>query len=613
MRTAPWSDRALRRRRDGSRGPLARFAWRRLVRACAEGDPAAQDAVRTAELPEPDVLDLLAAAPEQPADRAAYLTLIGQHAQRQALDPDGSLLALGYRAAAGEVRERLRTVMAADGNADVVRVVVSGDRRDRVAELSYDELDYLGHQLAERQEWAELRRLTRDLPLPKAVTAARLLPARERTAEAVELLARASPGPLRALTDRLPQYRRISHDLPVNSSLHGASFSPDTSELALRYLRWRFGGTTELHVETLRIGTGEGEVTPRFSGSDLWGTETGDSVLHLGDEVLITVAAKRRDRILRILPANERVGGPASMARLRRTSRGAVVLCPEGPAFLDPGADGLRHRPLPQFTGSDRLSTYSVYSALATLPGARLLAFVSRGQVYMASEDGDILAKTTAYETSDGTARHHPALSFLAPDVLVLHCLASPPENEVTEIWEFPPDGAPSLVERRLGKLRDGWPLSRWRVPVLDDAFAARAYNPGVTDDLPWLPPRSLWPAYRQLLTLSPGQDMFVTIAASGSKSFEVHSPHLPAARALLERPLLHCRPEHLLEARDLCTRIGDPAVRDALGLLAHCLTDRFDGDIAPGTADAVPSAGPHDIALTRDSASHSGQPQGDT
>ncbi|MGP3970103.1 hypothetical protein [Streptomyces sp. 6N223] len=43
--------------------------------------------------------DLLAAAAAEPRDRAAYLTLIGQDAQRQALAPDGSLLALAYRAA----------------------------------------------------------------------------------------------------------------------------------------------------------------------------------------------------------------------------------------------------------------------------------------------------------------------------------------------------------------------------------------------------------------------------------------------------------------------------------------------------------------------------------
>lgn len=99
--------RAGLRRDDGSRGWRARRAWRRLVSACAAGNVAAQEAVRTAELTDPDVLELLAVAPAEPADRAAYLVLIGQGAQHRALDPDGSLPTLAYRTAVPETRERL--------------------------------------------------------------------------------------------------------------------------------------------------------------------------------------------------------------------------------------------------------------------------------------------------------------------------------------------------------------------------------------------------------------------------------------------------------------------------------------------------------------------------
>ncbi|GGK94110.1 hypothetical protein GCM10010094_63700 [Streptomyces flaveus] len=160
-RAARLTELAARRRGDGSRGLRARRAWRQLVRACAAGDPAALEAVRAAarDLPEPDVLDLLVVGPQEPADRAAYLTLLGQREQRQAMDPDGALLALAYRAAEPDVRERLCTAMAAEGEADVIRVVVTGDRRDRIAEMSDDELDYLGHELPDHRRWDELRRL----------------------------------------------------------------------------------------------------------------------------------------------------------------------------------------------------------------------------------------------------------------------------------------------------------------------------------------------------------------------------------------------------------------------------------------------------------------------
>jgi hypothetical protein len=107
------------------------------------------------------VLALLAGAPDEPADRAAYLVLIGQPAHHAALDPDSTLLALAYRAAPPDVRARLRAALAAAGDSEVIRVVVTGEARDRLGELSYDELDYLRWQLAERQGWNGLRRLAR--------------------------------------------------------------------------------------------------------------------------------------------------------------------------------------------------------------------------------------------------------------------------------------------------------------------------------------------------------------------------------------------------------------------------------------------------------------------
>lgn len=301
--------RADGRRANGSRGLRARWAWRRLVLRCASGDPAAQDAVRAVagKLPDPDVLDLLAAAPAEPADRVAYLTLIGQGAQRQALDPDGAFLALAYHAAAPEVRERLRTVMAAEGDADVIRVVVSGDQRDRIAEMSDGELGYLGHQLAEHRRWDELRRLIRDLPVPKAVAAAQLLPEEEypeNDAALLSMLAERSAPQLLATVERLPATRLITHD--TGGSYLGASLSPDLSEVALRYGIWKRGQHNEIHVETLRIGTGE--TTHRFRGNPLRHVDSENSILHLGDEIVIRLEDDdHRHQIVRVVPDRKSV------------------------------------------------------------------------------------------------------------------------------------------------------------------------------------------------------------------------------------------------------------------------------------------------------------------
>ncbi|GKQ41110.1 hypothetical protein ALMP_76290 [Streptomyces sp. A012304] len=601
--------RSARRRADGSRGVRARHAWRRLVRACAAGDPAAQDTARAAAagLRERDALDLAAAAPEEPTDRAAYLVLIGQFAQRRALDPDGSLLALAYRAAPPRIRARLRTAMAAEGDGEVIRVVVTGDRRDRVAEMSYDELDYLGHHLAERQDWAELRRLVRDLPLAKGAAAARLLPVTERTDGVVGLLAGASapsPEQLRALVDRLPRDAPITYD--VSGDHQGASFSPDTSELALRYAVRKRGLPRELRVETLRIGTGD--ITRRFAGSTPTAAETETSILHLGDEILVKLrAGDELCRITRILPVYETVGAATAMSDLRRTSRGAVVLCPGGPAFVDPGALGLRHEPtaLSAPPGTDRGRRWiSVCHTLATLPAARLIAFSDLRNVYVTTEDGQLLHAMPLYRRVGGDSLFSPVLSFLSRNSLALHQNASRVSGQSTEIWEFGPDGDPRRTEHRLGVPRKRWPDDTWRVPVLDDAFAARVYASGTSRldiDLPWLryPQSATAGVVRQrLLTLTPGQDMFVVSRTGADDGFEVHSPHLPTARTLLERPLLHGRPQDVRHVQDLRSRIGDPAVRDALDLLATCLIDRSGGDIALGRTDDVPAGGPTDLAL---------------
>ncbi|MFI0482949.1 hypothetical protein [Actinomadura sp. 9N215] len=98
---------------------------------------------------------------------------------------------------------------------------------------------------------------------------------------------------------------------------------------------------------------------------------------------------------------------------------------------------------------------------------------------------------------------------------------------------------------------------------------------------------------------MTPGGDMFATGVEGRVPRFEVHSPHLPAARELLERPLLHSGPQDLRRAASLRAKIGDPAVRDALDVLAAHLEDRFAGDIELGTGPAA-AGGPTDVALSR-------------
>lgn len=599
--------RAALRRADGSRGLRARWAWRRLVRMCAEGEPAGQDAMRATatDLSEADVLDLLAVAPEEPADRAAYLALIGQQDQRRALDPDGSLLALAYRAAAVEVRERLRTVLAAEGDAEVVRVVVTGDRRDRMADLSPHELDYLGHQLAEHRRWDELRRLVRDLPPARAAATVRLLPVRERTGNGAELfsmLAERSPEQLSAVVDRLPRTRLMTHE--TGGSYLGVSLSPDASEVALRYGKWKKGQRNEIHVETLRIGTGES--THRFRENALKDADSGNSILHLGDEVLVRLEyGYDHHQIFRVVPDLVAFDVPSALSDMRRSSGGAVLVRPGGLSFADPGASTLRRLGIPRFEEGHYFHVSDASCTLATLPEDRLVAVFHMDRIWVVDEDGTVLHETRT--SAVGAGGFSPALSFLSADSLVLHKQAATRSQEITEMWKFPSQGAPRRTARHTGAVPDRWPYAEWRGRRLDDLFVERVYNNcdihRVDPSAPWLQhrPGSIEPPIRRLLAASPGGDMYFTVAlATCPQRLEIHSPHLPDARALLEKPLLHSTPHDLRHVHELRAEIGDPEVRDALDLLGAALSERFGGDVALGDTAAVPVGGPTDIALGR-------------
>ncbi|WP_210590400.1 hypothetical protein [Streptomyces sp. GESEQ-35] len=609
--------RAARRRTDGSRGIQARRAWRRLVRACAAGDPVAHEAVRTAELPDTDVLELLAAGPVEPADRAAYLTLIGQRAQRQALDPDGEQLALAYWAATVETRGRLRAAMAAEGDGEAVRVVVGSEQRDSVAAMSYEDLDHLGRRLVEHGRFDELRRLSLDLPVAKAVMAARLLPEAERGATALVALAGRSARELQETVARMPRERVITYPGGEDRFDPQASFSPDSVELAVR--SWRLGtmGLNDVRIDTIRIGTGEASpwVRQRVPG------DTTFDVLHLGEEFLVRRGRQQRLQVVRMTPGRaDLLGPPHHVSRPRRSSRGAVMAGPTGLAFADHGAQTLRHRrvaTLARRNGGRGIELHDSGFVLTTLPGAGLVALYCAGEMLVLDEEGTVLHEIPDLGPDDYREGCHPALSFLSPTSLALHrCrpgAMGSPDRQRTEIWELPPGGTPRRTDLHEEGIQKQWPRGLWREVALDDCFAVRTFHsdpsggmfPEVGKDLaPWRyeqvdPDITDLDAARSAITVSPWGDMVVT-ARTGrfEHGLRVHSPRLPEARELLERPLLHHAPRDLQRVRDVLPLIGDPAVRDALDALAACLGDRFGGDIALGHGP-VSQGGPQDITIS--------------
>ncbi|MDQ1042481.1 hypothetical protein [Streptomyces sp. V4I2] len=581
---------ATRRRADGSRGMRARWAWRQLLRACAQGDPVAQEALRTAELPAPDVLDLLAAAPEEPTDQAAYLTLIGQHAQRQALDPDGSLLALAYRATRPQIRERLRTALATAGDSTAIRVVITGDRRDRLATLSYDEADYLSRQLAHHHDWDELRRLATDLPLAAAATAAGLLPPHERTgrhAAALTLLAGQPVPGLRALTERLPADRLVRYDVGKVHEYHhvGASFSPDLSELAVVRASSRRPWSDypyQFDLHTLRVGSDN--LTHRRRWIRNARSVLYSGALHLGDEILVQIwGYGPPEQIVRTLPDKRVFELPEpAVSIIRRASGGAVMLGPEGLVFADRGAKALRYQPIPGFqrmTGPKEFAAYVRSCALATLPSARLIAFRLGTSIRVVDEDGRPVHQIPArLERAEDEVTSH-GLLFRAPNTLAVRY------GKHIRTWEFSPQSAKRVPDVPVGPFQ-------W-TPETSSPFAQSHgtwFGWDVADQSPW------------------GDIQALTTVVEGQARLEVVSPHLPTARELLRQPPAHADPQQLRRVRELLPKIGDPTVRDALDVLRRCLEERFGHDIALGPAGPVPAGGPTDIALAR----HPDQPQGD-
>ncbi|MGH3389120.1 MAG: hypothetical protein ACRDOO_09610 [Actinomadura sp.] len=542
-------------------------------------------------------------APSDKVERAVFFVRTGQHEQHRALDPDGSLLALAYRAAAPELRERLRAVLAAAGDPEVIRVVVAGEQRDRIAELTDAELDYLGRQLAEHRRWDELRRLALDLPLARAVTAARLLPAAERTGATgtpLTALAAYPPERLRATLARLPRKRVIAYHYGRGEVR--VSFSPDQSEFV--------EATSSMLVGTLRIGPGDGG--PRMLRLDkgpyagvraaLGRPVDAYSVLHLGDEIvrLRSDPAAGVCSISRVHPVYTRIApeGPQIVSSMARVSTGAVAVTVSGLVFIDRGAVRRRDLPVPLLAEMIDASLHANMKGytcqVATLPEAHLIAVSTAFRTLVLDEHGTVLG-----DRRFGVGRARWA-TFLTPDSLAV--LA---HRRGWKIWNLP---VAAGLRHQAGR---GWAgIEALRGSPLDAEFAralgSADYHGFLAGDPLTRPvPEALrkQSENRRLVAVSTYADMAVT---SKDAYLELHSPFLSSVPKVLEAPLLHTTPRQWQQVRELRARIGDPEVREVLALLDACLAYRFDGDIELG-AGPVSAGGPYDIALAED------RDQGDT
>jgi hypothetical protein len=188
--------------------------------------------------------------PSDERERALFLFLTEQWQRYSDLDFDGRLLAAAYQSVGAELQARIRGLLRASGRVDALRVLLGGDRRQRVRTMTRDEAAFLISSLERAGAWQRLWSLVFELPFASAL-------------EIVLRLAKHGWRPDRsedsAVFDRLRhavtngvkhQARDIGRYLPVavhratahfDGRVNGLAFAPDAPHLAIASNRRRVG------------------------------------------------------------------------------------------------------------------------------------------------------------------------------------------------------------------------------------------------------------------------------------------------------------------------------------------------------------------------------------
>jgi len=224
--------------------PVGELARARLL---TPAHPEAVDLYCAMAVDSPGVREFCVArglAPSDEVECAMFFVRTGQYEQYQALDPDGVLLALGYRSASTAERATLRTAMAALSGIDTLRIL-AGQRSDRqdFFSLSKGERNYLVRQLTHRGDWERLWRLVPLMTLPDAVETIQRFgtwqPSIEDDRELFEALRTADPLVVNdglSAVSAMPPYIEPIQVLSGESfgalAVHALDFSADGRQLA---------------------------------------------------------------------------------------------------------------------------------------------------------------------------------------------------------------------------------------------------------------------------------------------------------------------------------------------------------------------------------------------
>jgi hypothetical protein len=624
-------------RNDGTRDWLARRAWRRLQRAADDGDQAAIGAVWQSWLRSPSdelwaalsqwretghlteavfaavaeparwpasraVLGAFCArhgmAPADPVDRVLFYVLTGQPAQRQAADPDGSLLVTAYQAAPDPIRAELRRELADAGDIDLLRVVAS----QRGSALSVDESGYLQDQLARRRDWAGLWSLTRGLSLMEAARATLLFgdawrPADDSGRGLFEQLAAATPETIAAGRAELAQAHCIL--IRADGLVRGGEFSPDGRKVALRLS----GGPGPDVV--LVCGLPGGEVAERYElASPYVGLAYTDEALIIADSPALTGSGPFRlrrcvdgrawdlatDPGWRVAALAPRFAGPGSVSGFAMLAGSQLLLC-----------DGTG-----EVTSSVPLAMYPRFTdqpwpLLASEPGGKLA--VATGSFLMVLADLGSGALPLAHGRPPPFAT---GLCFAGPGLVASSSMHG---------LRLQPLEAGMTVQERLQSVEPGMTLPE--LPYGHDIPVGGARHPvpvvlrneiavlGRDDRVHYVSAQARAKRGPRELSRRAGSCLFGTPdgryhALGGAGFAAVAWPDARKLAALADAPAAQWQPADLATTRRATAMAADycPGAVPLLRLMLASLEDRFGAELAISRPGQM--AGGDDIAISR-------------
>lgn len=230
----------------------------------ALGDPACQAHVCERALQgDPHAREAAIAAgylPEGDPQRAGFLLLTEQWDRYGELDFDGRLIATFYAGASGELQARLRELARRSGRTQILRMMLGGNRRDRVRQLTRPEADYLAESLLAQGQHEEAWKLVFELPFTWGLSVAAKLqdlgwePGRPDDRALQHALAeahrRGDAKQVSKLGSILPLAIKRA-DARISGGATAVAFAPDAMELAIGTNARRVGLWDLQHAQLL--------------------------------------------------------------------------------------------------------------------------------------------------------------------------------------------------------------------------------------------------------------------------------------------------------------------------------------------------------------------------